>query len=302
MLVCQLSDQLGNQMFAYATIKTIALDKGYVFKVMPQLDNQFLKNDTDNKYGNTIISVFSAIQKEVVENLPCGYAVYQEKRNSNSSVLQEVIDVKDNTLMKGHYIAPRYFMHRLSEVQKWFSLPEDIVKKSSTTYQRIKDKYPEGTKFCSVHFRNALDYRVKGFMLSKNYWYKAANKVLEDKGKSTVFIVFYDKKTALVERFIKKFQCETSHNSLFVDFDMIANCDYHIICNSSYSMMSALMDKKSIDNIYCPSVWPIPNGVYAYDTYPDQFIKIKCNRDRLSFCLGKIAPLLSPLKHLIVRK
>lgn len=33
MLLCQLSDQLGNQMFAYAAIKSIALDHGYKFGV-----------------------------------------------------------------------------------------------------------------------------------------------------------------------------------------------------------------------------------------------------------------------------
>ena len=33
MLLCQLSDQLGNQMFAYAAIKSIALDHGYKFTI-----------------------------------------------------------------------------------------------------------------------------------------------------------------------------------------------------------------------------------------------------------------------------
>lgn len=34
MIICKLSDQLGNQMFAYASVKSIALDKGYDFKIL----------------------------------------------------------------------------------------------------------------------------------------------------------------------------------------------------------------------------------------------------------------------------
>ncbi len=41
MIICKLSDQLGNQMFAYAAVKTIAKDKGYDFRVLSKYDNQF---------------------------------------------------------------------------------------------------------------------------------------------------------------------------------------------------------------------------------------------------------------------
>ena len=101
---------------------------------------------------------------------------------------------------------------------------------------------------------------------------------------------------------MKKYKCEVEHNSLFVDFNMITLCDYHIICNSSYSLMSALMDKKGIERTYCPSIWPIPNGFYASDTYPKQCIKINCKRSGFSYILGKISPLISPLKYLFVNK
>lgn len=63
MIICKLSDQLGNQMFAYASVKSIALDKGYDFKILGEYNNQFLKNDTDKKYGNTLTSIFADICK-----------------------------------------------------------------------------------------------------------------------------------------------------------------------------------------------------------------------------------------------
>ena len=58
MIICKLSDQLGNQMFAYAAVKTIAKDKGYDFRVLSKYDNQFLKNDIDKKFVSNITTVF----------------------------------------------------------------------------------------------------------------------------------------------------------------------------------------------------------------------------------------------------
>lgn len=111
MIICKLSDQLGNQMFAYASVKSIALDKGYDFKILGEYNNQFLKNDTDKKYGNTLTSIFADIAKETVQEVPDGYSVYKENItiDSRSDVEEGALKVNDNTLMLGHYISPKYF-------------------------------------------------------------------------------------------------------------------------------------------------------------------------------------------------
>lgn len=303
MIVCKLSDQLGNQMFAYASTKCIALDKGYKFGLLSEYDNQFLKNDKDEIFGCNLTSIFEIPKSEVIKSIPDNLNEYWERitRSSLSTYVTESLEVKDNTLMRGHYICPKYFMHRIDEVREWFKFPENVENEVLSILNNIRIKYPTGVKFCSVHFRNALDYRIKGFMLSKYYWEKAANCLLA-KEKKVVFIVFYDKKTKLVESFIKKFQCETIHNSLFKDFNLISKCDFHIVCNSSFSIMAALMDKKNLLNTFCPSIWPIPKGYAPVDIYPSEWTKIPINRNVYSYLIGCIAPLLSPLKYLIRRK
>ena len=106
MLICKLSDQLGNQMFAYAAIKSIAKDKGYDFYVHDEYDNQFLKNDTDKRLGCNLTTIFENIRKEVIHDIPTGYNEFQEitTTKSPSSFQKEALQVKDNTVMKGHYI------------------------------------------------------------------------------------------------------------------------------------------------------------------------------------------------------
>lgn len=302
MLICKLSDQLGNQMFAYAAIKSIAKDKNYAFGILNEYDNQYLKNDTDKKFGCTLSTIFENIQKEIVTEIPAHYKIYQENRKGNSSLQKEVVEIADNTVMKGHYISPLYFMHRLNEVQEWFQLPQEIEKVATEKLNKIKEKFPKETKFCSVHFRNALDYKIKGYMLSKHYWKNAAKELLNQTNEDIVFICFYDKMSGIVSDFKNKYPSIISHNSLLEDFCMISKCDYHIVCNSSYSVMAALMDRKSINTTYCPSIWPIPKKLYPTDTYPEQWKKVKTKRNVYSYLMGYIAPYLSPLKYLVKKR
>ncbi len=301
MLIIKLSDQLGNQMFAYAAIKSIAKDKNYTFGVLNEYDNQFLKNDTDKRFGCTLTTIFKNIQKEIVTEVPSNYKVYQEHRKGYSSLQKEVIEISDNTVMKGHYISPLYFIHRLNEVQEWFQLPQEIESTTTKKLNKIREQYPSGTRFCSVHFRNALDYRIKGYMLSKYYWKDAAEILLKNTNENIVFILFYDKMSNIISDFKNRFPSIISHNSLLEDFSMISKCDYHIVCNSSFSVMAALMDRKSTYTTYCPSIWPIPKKLYPTDTYPQQWIKVSTKRNIYSYIMGYIAPFLSPFKHLIIK-
>ena len=279
MLICKLSDQLGNQMFAYAAIKSIAKDKDYTFGVLSEYDNQFLKNDTDTKFGCTLSTIFKNIQKEIITEIPPHYKIYQENRKGNSSLQKEVIEIADNTVMKGHYISPLYFMHRLNEVQEWFQLPQEVEKVATKKLNKIK-----------------------GYMLSKHYWKNAARELLNQTNEDIIFICFYDKMSGIISDFKNRYPSIVSHNSLLEDFCMISKCDYHIVCNSSYSVMAALMDRKSINTTYCPSIWPIPKKLYPTDTYPEQWKKVKAKRNVYSYLMGYIAPYLSPLKYLVKKR
>lgn len=68
MLVVNISDQLGNQMFAYAAIRTIAEQKGYDFGFIRAHNDRI--NDTDHKYGNEIHTIFPQTRQNFLEKLP----------------------------------------------------------------------------------------------------------------------------------------------------------------------------------------------------------------------------------------
>jgi hypothetical protein len=258
MLIANLSDQLGNQMFAYASIKAIALDCGYEFRIYDDNSNKHI-NDSHKTKGHKVYSIFEIPSKECINNLPGGMHVFGESltRKSKSAFLPEALHQKDNTLMLGHFICPRYFLHRIGEVRQWFAFPDDI---RINVEKRIHDIRVQNHNKClvSVHIRNADDYRNGGFLLKYEYWIKAAQTITSQLGYEPVFLLFYDEKTKFVESYIERFHCVDMRRNLVEDMCAMAACDHHIVCNSSFSIMAALLDDKTNCITIRPSVFPIP--------------------------------------------
>lgn len=281
MLILQISDQLGNQMFAYAAVKSIALDLNYKFGLYHEKTNSDLCNDSDEIFGHLIDTIFKNIRSEIVEEIPEKYQFYRENTtiHSHRAYLAEAYKVDENTVMTGHYICPGYFEHRIDEVRKWFSFPEEVDDYAKKLIDDVRSKYGDKKlKIVSAHFRNADDYRNGGFMLNDNYWFKAAEALKMKSGFIFVFAVFYDKKTKLVERFIKEFNAFEIHYSLVVDMCTISKCDAHIVCNSSFSIMSALLNKNN-PLVFRPSKFYIPDGSMPDDVFPSSWNVVKASRN-----------------------
>lgn len=279
MIIAKLSDQLGNQMFAYAAVKTIALDKCLPFAFFIDKKEGDVLNDSDPKYGNRVDTIFKSLEEEVIIDIPSYSNFYQEivSTFSSSAFCSEALNVQDNTIMAGHYISPLYFIHRIDKVREWFAFPFTITNKIDNKINIIREQN-KNRVLVSVHFRNAEDYRNGGFMLKSRYWWDAAIKT-ESLFFNPLFIIFYDEKTELVTRFIKHFKGVEMRGTLVEDMYAITQCDHHIICNSSFSIMSALLDSKPMNMVIRPSKFPVPGGYIPTDIYFCDWMSIRGEKD-----------------------
>ncbi len=283
MLIVELSDQLGNQMFAYASVKSIAIDLNCDFGLFHKNQKNGICNDTDISYGHDVETIFKNTRTELVEEIPQSFKFFRENTTINclSAFKKEVYDLSDNTLLAGHYICPKYFEHRIDEVRNWFHFPKEIELFSNKLIDEIRNKTDnKNAKIISVHFRNDHDYRSGGYMLNSNYWFKAAERLKKNLDNESVFVIFYDKKTKLVNNFIKEFHAIEIHNSLVVDMCTIKKCDVHIVCNSSFSIMSALLNPNN-PTVIRPSKFYIPNGALPDDVFPSTWKIVHAKRDNL---------------------
>ena len=151
MIVGRIADQLGNQMFTYASLKTIATDRGEDFYFIREHNERI--NDSDQHYGNEIHTMFPKIQGEFLLKLPEQVThTYQEpplpKRVTNYQ--KEALQVPKDTLMLGHYISCQYFLHRLKDVQSWFAFPEDVEAETLEELEQLQQTYA-GRPLVAVH-------------------------------------------------------------------------------------------------------------------------------------------------------
>lgn len=282
MIVGKIADQLGNQMFTYASLKTIAKDRGEAFYFIRAHNDRI--NDSDERYGNEIHTMFPHIQKEFLEELPKEVThTYHEpplserKTNYQAAALQ----VPANTLMLGHYISCRYFAHRIKEVWNWFAFPKDIQTQVEEEFQKLRKDYPDRL-LISVHFRVGEDYVRQGFRIRDAYWLRAAEYAIQKSPQKPLFLVFYDRKAKIVEKFTNTYECIVCRGSLLHDLCMMSKCEKQIISNSSFSIMSAVLNQNIKAEIIRPSVYPVGQYFQPQDCFIESWTVIEAHQSRYS--------------------
>lgn len=285
MLVADISDQLGNQMFAYASVKTIAQKKGYDFRFFRAVNNRI--NDSDPKYGCDLHTIFPQTASEHLEQLPSLPYIWEEKitRTSSSVYSEEAENVSDNTYMKGHFISCMYFMDNLEQVRNWFAFPSDILCTCQQKLERTKKKYPD-KHLVSIHFRVGDDYIKQGFRLQDSYWFRAAEYMLQKYGREhVVFLPFYDyrpRSGGIVNRFMQKYPCEDIRGTLLEDMCLLTLTKNLIVCNSSFSAMAGILNCHTDKQVLCPSVYPAGLQYQPVDCFPADWTTISAKRSLFS--------------------
>lgn len=144
---------LGNQLHRYIATRVLATDKGVDFGMIYNPDGsgkvegfkgaEFMNVD----WGKSPeVNMQTWTEKKVVEN---GVDI--------RSYDPEINFVEDNTIIEGEFQDPRYFMHRIDEIDEWLKVepmevPDDV---------------------CVIGFRGG-EYKVfPDLYLTKEYWVKA---------------------------------------------------------------------------------------------------------------------------------
>lgn len=274
MIIIELADQLGNQMFGYASGKSLALDKGYEFAYYQKSLKERYVNDKDDIYGKDIGTIFNIPSDECTEYIPDQMVVYKEavmkKRFSVNYIESVKNEIRDNMYLQGHFISTDFFKHRLDTVREWFKLPDKICAESIEKVNKLSDNGKYTT--VSVHFRVGKDYQKRGNVLKSSYWWKAA-KYVQTQIENPIFICVYDQKSSIVKKFIEEFDAIDERASLVSDMGLISNCDVNIICNSTFSVWAAILNKKSKITI-CPGHFPAQRGHLPDSIFLDSWIRI----------------------------
>lgn len=112
-----LSGRLGNQMFQYAVMRSIAEKNGYEFRF-----------DSKHWLGQTLFNVDTGSKRQ---------GIFRYEYRDNDHYNPEIWNIRDDTLLVGYFQGEKYFDH--DKVRRWYKPKIEVT-----------DDYPS---VCYIHFR-----------------------------------------------------------------------------------------------------------------------------------------------------
>jgi hypothetical protein len=191
----------------------------------------------------------------------------------NKNLLEKKIN-KNITLI-GYFQSEKYFSNFRKDVLKLFRFP--IIKnKSYINYLNMI----KNSNSVAVHIRRGdyfynLNARLFHGILDQNY-YKKAFLLIKKKISNPFFFIFSDDIELVKKNF--NFLKKEKHliidtKSTIIDLNLMKNCKYFIIANSSYSWWGAWLSLYKEKIVYAPKKW-IRVKLSTEDILPNNWIKI----------------------------
>jgi len=276
MVITKISGGLGNQMFQYAIAKSIAIKNNDKFS----LDVSFYPKQTLRKYELNLFNIEEDLQN--AENIfdkikrKLGFISKEYFIEKEIAVFdKEVFDYKDKIILDGYWQNEKYFKDIKDEIVKDF-IPKNSISDEAKEYLRLI----KSLMSVSLHIRRG-DY-VQDNTTNINHgicgieYYKEAIKYFENKYTNITFFIFSDDIAWCKENF------EFIDNKVFVDntksaiddLELMKNCKYNIIANSTFSWWGAWLNDNKNKVVVSPKQWFTKKEWQDKNIACDDWIKI----------------------------
>jgi hypothetical protein len=222
--------QLGNQMFQYAALRSLAKKFNYQY-CLPVIYNK-LHNEDLNLYDSFVLD------NELKQNTNL-YHIEIETNGFDEKIYNKC---PDNINLQGYFQDVRYFEDNKDDIKKCFRFKDNIFEASEQTFKSIF----HDEEVISLHIRRGDYLKFEHHpVLPLNYYIEALN-FFDENIKVLVFSDDIDWACSQEQFRTQRFFFSRWNNNA-VDMCMQTFCNYHIIANSSFSWWGAwLSDSKKV--------------------------------------------------------
>lgn len=253
--------RLGNQMFQYATLKSIAMKHGYDFTIPPSDFN-------DAYHDHQLFEGFElgSVPQENIRINNVDKRAEEGHFHFNQALYEQC---PDNVDIFGYFQTEKYFSEFADEVKKDLTFKESI----RTIAQEYRNQI-DSDEVISLHVRRGDYVNQPWHGCCPMEYYQKALSMLDSN--LPVIVFTDDPKWVLNENIFgsDRFFVSEGNSNLF-DMCLMTLCDYHIIANSSFSWWGAwLADSKKV---IAPQRWfgsPLSEQNDVKDLVPDRWAKI----------------------------
>ena len=282
MIVVRLQGRLGNQMFQYATGRSLAERHGAELV----LDTSWAEQgETVYELGFFELGVQACPVWEVarVPNPRRAVRVLQRLRPSRRRFLRvleepshdvfepEVLTAPDDSYLLGFWQFEEYFAAHEELIRRELAFPP-----LTPASERVAEEI-EGTVAVGMHVRRG-DYASHDVFegLGPDYYARAADTIAEAVGEVAVFVfsddprwcaehLAFDHATTIVDRPLPP-------DRHWEDLALMARCRHHVISNSSYGWWGAWLAPGEDKVVVAPRRWT--RTQYARDPVPDRWVRV----------------------------
>ena len=240
--------RLGNQMFQYAALASIAFTRG--------LKHSLQRNDDVDLWKVFKMSGTDILTEESIENLKYRYSEPDFHFNASAFL------VNDNTDIFGYFQSPIYFGSCFEAIKEAFTFKDEIDDTATSELKRYLDDRP----ICSIHVRRG-DYLNKSSYhppCSIEYYNEAKHRILSATNNNVKFLLFGDDHEWIRDNVVDDNSVLVEGNPPEVDMCIMSKCAAHVISNSSFSWWGAVLG--NYRGVIAPSVWFGPDGPKRWDT------------------------------------
>ena len=229
---------LGNQLWNYITLRSIAKYKSYDYAV---LDYKYFKGikfihiDKSNKNLDK-----SKFIEQKINNF--NETIYYDKELDNFSCDYDnsILEISDNTILKGLFQSEKYILDGKQEIN-------NLIKTKTINKKYLNEDWEN---LCILNIRGGEYKRHKNLILPKSYWSNAIKNMKKHYPNLIYKIVTDDYRYA--KRLLP--DIEIIKGDISLDFNLLQKAKYLIISNSSFSYFPIRMGKDPI-MVIAPFCW-----------------------------------------------
>ena len=292
MIIVRLNGGLGNQMFQYATGRTLA----HRLDTQLKLDISQFQHNPDRNYNLGCFSIqeqfvsqqdLDRIQMPILMFFKNPFRLLRKKMSSEPPIIRvmeryfhfdpEIQNLSDNIYLKGYWQSEKYFKEIEEIIRREFSIkiPPDSDNKE------FRDRI-SAVNSVSIHVRrgdyvtNPLTYQTHG-VCDVDYYQKAIDETLKAIDKPHFFIFSDDQSWAKSNIILNAPMEYVTHNDSlknYEDLRLMSTCKHHIIANSSFSWWGAWLNQNPDKIVIAPQKWFNDPTINTNDLIPSTWIRL----------------------------
>lgn len=290
MIIVRLMGGLGNQMFQYATAKSLALRNKDIIKFdksffslkdveTPRKYELYKLNVEDNLASEEEIAKLRDHKRTLIQKLmgKLGFPTKRSVIEQNMEFIPELLHIKGDIYLDGYWQTEKYFKQFRQEIVQDFQ----VKKAPDEVNQKMLDLITASQNSVSIHVRRG-DYitgdsaKIVHGSCSPEY-YANSIKMIKEKVSNPTFFVFSDEPDWAKENIKTDTDTYVSYNSVVnqdEDLRLMYSCKHHIVANSSFSWWGAWLSTNPVKLVCAPEQWFANKTLDSSHIIPESWTKI----------------------------